>query len=664
VSNPAAEVFQVAHTGAGLLTDFVDPRSHAHHFEYAPDGRLTKDVDATPGSPGTRLVTTSDASGWSVDITSPEGRVTHHRVDRAAAFSDPAVRERRTVTVGGVLPTTVETFVDEAKTAVYPDGTTIAVLEMAPDPRWGLSAAYPATTRIDVGYPTTTHSMTLTQFRDAPLTTPSDPFSVTRETIAMTRSASGLPTAHATHVFAPGPPATWTTTTTENRQIQRTLDSLERITKLAILGSEPGAPLLHPLELSYDTHGRVEQITWGSRVFTQAYDPVTGWLNATTAPEGLGVTYDARDAAGRPILITLPGARQLGIGYDPSGNVTAVTPPAKPSHAFAFDRNDRLETYVPPDVVPALAPKDTPYARDLDGLLLLAKHPGKPISYAYDLLGRLSQSTAASPAAITTTYTHDARGRLATIATSDGVTLTYGHDGLLPTQQSVAGPFAHAINKTYDDYLRLSSWNIDGATTVTVGYDGDDLVTGTGGMAVDHSVNGLLRGTTVGSVTDAFTYNAYGELATHAVSGSDVPYTVDVSDRDDAGRIRVKTETIGAGPARSFRYEYDDGRLARVYEDGAVTPTREWTYDDNGNRAGGTYDDQDRLRQLDTTTFTYGNNGELATRTGPSGSATYAYDPHGNLRSVTRAAPAVPAQIDYVIDGSTGASASSTAGCS
>ena len=74
------------------------------------------------------------------------------------------------------------------------------------------------------------------------------------------------------------------------------------------------------------------------------------------------------------------------------------------------------------------------------------------------------------------------RGRLSTVVTSDGVTLTDTYDGSLLAQQAVSGPFSHALNKTHDNFLRVSSWDIDGATPIAVSYDGDGLVTATGGM--------------------------------------------------------------------------------------------------------------------------------------------------------------------------------------
>jgi RHS repeat-associated protein len=86
-----------------------------------------------------------------------------------------------------------------------------------------------------------------------------------------------------------------------------------------------------------------------------------------------------------------------------------------------------------------------------------------------------------------------------------------------------------------------------------------------------------------------------------------------------------------------------------VFENGAPAATREYAYTPNGNRDGGTYDAQDRLESYGAATYTYGKNGELATKsTGGILEKTYDYDAFGNLRSVTRAAGPT---ITYVIDG-------------
>jgi RHS repeat-associated protein len=231
------------------------------------------------------------------------------------------------------------------------------------------------------------------------------------------------------------------------------------------------------------------------------------------------------------------------------------------------------------------------------------------------------------------------------------VTITHGYQGVLPTQETVshstpAGAITHTVNRTFDGFLRLTGEDIDGANAVTFGYDADDVLISAGGMTVTRSMNALLTNTSVGSVADTFGYNAYGEVVSHAVSGASYSATYT---RDAAGRLDTKTETIG-GTTLSTHYTYNAaGRLWQVFENGAPAATREYAYTPNGNRDGGTYDAQDRLESYGAATYTYGKNGELATKsTGGILEKTYDYDAFGNLRSVTRAAGPT---ITYVIDG-------------
>lgn len=634
------EVTHLAHSSTGLLTDLVDANGNAHHFEYAPDGRLTKDVDATPGSLGQRLAVSKGALGtWTVDITSAAGRLTKHTVERDGDFgTDRAVSERRRIKTPDGVETFIEKWVDGATRTTSAAGRVTSVLETRADPRWGALASFASKVQTADG----SKSMLRTETRSAPLGVAGDPFSVTSQTITTTLSGTGLSNAVTTRAFTLGPPARWTTTSPAGRQTRETLDSLDRVIEVAVLGSTPVT--LEPTQLHYDSAGRIDQVTRGSRVYTTSFDPATGWPTSTTAPENLGVAYAARDANGRATSITLPGARTLGVSYDLVGNVLSVAPPSKPSHAFVMTPANRLATYAPPDL--GFSPKNTDYTYDDDGLLLAMAQPGTPVAYGYDPFGRRKTVNDA----VTKTFGYDTAGRLQTIVTSDGVTLTSTFDGTLRTQQAVSGPFSHAINTGYDNFFRVSTMNIDDANSVTFTRDADGIITGAAGMTANWSTNRLLTSTVAGGVTDSFTYNTYGEELGHSVTGSATSFSVTLT-RDGAGRIHDKSEMIG-GVTKTFRYEYDSaGRLAEVYENGAGTPTRAWTYDGNGNRSGATYDAQDRLVARGGEEFSYGANGELLKRkdTASGAETLFTYDAHGNLRHVTRPAP--HAAIDYVIDG-------------
>ncbi|MCL2825549.1 MAG: hypothetical protein FWD57_16275, partial [Polyangiaceae bacterium] len=601
VTNPNGETTYLSHTDSGLLTDLVDTRGGAHHFEYDEHGRLTKDRNATPGSPGTELESSTDVRGWTVDVTSPEGRVRRHRVDERGEFGDGAIVERRTITQGD-LSTITETRRDKSVSTKTPDGTTVAVLETAADPRWGVAASYNRTVRTDIGHPTTTHSFTRTENRSATLETPGDPFSVTQQTKTTTLSASGMPNLVSTSVYAAGPPATVTTTSAAGRQVRVTLDGLERITNIELLGTDPVE--IYPTQIQYDAKGRVFQVVQGARAFATAYDPATGWVTGTSDPVGLGVSYTARDGNGRPLSVELPGGRSLTMSYDAGGNLVSLAPPDKPEHGFGWDPANRVSTYSPPDL--GFSPKNTTYAYDFDGLLTSLMQPQRPITYEYDSIGRVTKVSSL----MDTTIAYDPQGRLSTIATSDGVILTNSYDGSMLVQQAVTGPFSHAINRTYDNYLRKSSWDVDGESPVMLTYDADGLITSAAGMTVSRGNTGLLKGTSVGVVSDVFSYDGYGETVEHASAGYAATYT-----RDEAGRIETKSETID-GVTHSERYTYDAaGRLWRVFVNGSVFPARQWTYDANGNRSDGVFDDQDRLVSNATWDYAYDSNGGLLRKT-------------------------------------------------
>ena len=633
ITNPNGEVTLATHSSSGLLTRLVDPKGGTHRFEYASDGRLVRDVNGLAGSAGIRLAASDSPGGWSVDVTSSEGRLRRYRVQTDGAFGDSAVRERRTFTLGTTLTTVTDRYADGRFARTYPDGSTEKVLATAADPRWGVGASYAKEFRIESG----TRSMLRRENRTATLATAGEPFSVTGQTITTQLEGAGLPSSVSSRVFTAGSPSYWTSTSAEGRSSRAYLDDRERVVEIAALGVDPVE--LHPMQLRYDTRGRVDQVTHGSRIYSTTYSPSTGWVLSTSAPAGLGVSYAQHDGNGRPKLVGLPGGRSLELDYDGAGNLISIAPPSKPAHGFSWGPTALLASYAPPS--PGAS---TTYSRDTDGLVLYKGQPGTPTGYAYDDLARLRQVTDAT----TTSYSYDAQGRLSGVA-NDAVTLANSYDASLLVQQAVTGPFSHALNFTYDNFFRISSWNLDGTAAIAYDYDRDNLLTDVGAMSLTRGIDtGLLKSTSLGSVVDSFVYSAYGEVASHTVTGSLLGYSASY-DRDAAGRIHIKTETIDS-VTETTRYEYDTaGRLWQVYENGAGSPTREYEYDANGNRTDGTYDSQDRQLTHGAVTFEYRPNGELWKRDDDGDVTTFDYDADGSLRTVSRPAPLTP--IEYVIDG-------------
>lgn len=89
---------------------------------------------------------------------------------------------------------------------------------------------------------------------------------------------------------------------------------------------------------------------------------------------------------------TRPDGKSIGEGYDKDGDTTAVTPPGKPAHGFAYTPIEQLASYTPPDV--GSGATATAWAYDLDGQLATITRPdGLVVSYGYDPAGRVSGVT-------------------------------------------------------------------------------------------------------------------------------------------------------------------------------------------------------------------------------------------------------------------------------
>jgi RHS repeat-associated protein len=226
--------------------------------------------------------------------------------------------------------------------------------------------------------------------------------------------------------------------------------------------------------------------------------------------------------------------------------------------------------------------------------------------------------------------------------------------GVLVASETWSGPVSGNIAWTYDDFFRVASRTV-GATTVTYAFDADSLYAGTTSPAsfvVAHDVggkNGLLAGSSLGSITDAWTYDGFGEPSGYtAAFGTTTLYAMSGIARDDGGRITAVTENQG-GVTHTWAFAYDPhGDLVTATRDGT---THSYAFDSNGNRTStdgatqGPYDAQDRLV---SSAYTYTSSGDLLTSTTTAGTTTYAYDLSGSLRSVQLADGD---SISYVIDG-------------
>jgi RHS repeat-associated protein len=630
IENPANNQVGLTSTAGGLLTQLTDPRGGLHKFTYDADGRLTKDEDPAGGFK--TLARAATTTGTTVTLTTKLGRASTYFTERLASGAMHFV-----LTEPGGAVTDALLNLDGSLKTTDPDGT-VETSVPGPDPRWGLLAPILASdTRATPGGIVAT----VTGTRTATLSDPNDPLSLLTQTDKVIVNGHTWTTAYQSAT------STITETSPVGRIVTRTLDARGRVVSRQVTG-------LAAESFTFDAKGRPATVVRGTggaaRTTTYAYD-AKSFLKSATDPLGRVTSY-LYDAAGRITSRTLPGSLTTDFAYDASGNATSATPPLGSAHAFAYSPVDLTASYAPP-ALPG-GPTPTAYTYDADGQLTRTARPDTiNVDFGYDAAGRLS--SVGLPAG-SLGFAYDAASRLASASPPGGPNLAFSYDGDLPTGETSTGSVAGSVGRGYDTSFRLSSVSVNGANAISLGYDADDLMTSAGSLTLTRSAqNGLLTGSTLGSVTDAWTWDGFGDPATYIASYNGTAQLSQTYSRDKLGRLTTLAETIG-GVSSTYDYTYDSaGRLTEVDKNGSAVET--YTYDDDGNRlsftgSGGpqlaTYDVQDRLTNYKGNTYTYTKAGELQQRGAGAVHTDFTYDPLGNLLAVTLSNGTA---IAYLVDG-------------
>ena len=103
------------------------------------------------------------------------------------------------------------------------------------------------------------------------------------------------------------------------------------------------------------------------------------------------------------------------------------------------------------------------------------------------------------------------------------------------------------VESVYDDDFRLRTLYVNGTgSAVSYDYDPDSLLISAGALILNHDPdNGALTGTSLSaaghSLSDAYTYNEFGETASYSAKlDNDDPFCVVTYDRDKLGRIHLE----------------------------------------------------------------------------------------------------------------------------
>ncbi len=627
ITNPNNESHNMVYTVDGLLTSFTDPRNNTSVISYETDGRLKTDINAAGG--GWTLDRTEFANGHEVTMTSQEGRTTHYRVEQL-----PTGESQRTNTYpNGTTSSSLE-MPGTQKTSTATDGT-VTVTSLGADPRFGAAVPMAASKQV-----TTLGGLTstITTDRTAILAVENDPLSHTQLTEVVAVNGRTY-----SKIFDKST-LTYTTTSPEGRQYTTVLDAQGRTSQILVPG-------LNALSYAYDAKGRLGSVTHGSRTTDLAYNG-DGNLYTVTDAELQQVAYQY-DLAGRVTKKTRIDDKLIQYAYDDNGSMTGITPAGKHLHSYEYNTINLQSSYIPPDVVGVIDPS-TAYYYNLDKQLKQVVQPDGQIDVTYHAATGQKLSMQTPDGNYAYGY-HPTTGQLTSITAPGNNTLAMSYDGFLPTGNNWTGTVQGSVSRTFDNDFATATESVNGSFSVTYQYDNDKLLASVGSLSISRDVqNGLISGTGLGNLSTNRGYNGYVELSDYSADYNttalyDVIYT-----RDNIGRITQQQQTL-QGTTTTWDYFYDAaGRLDEVKTNDMTTVT--YTFDDNGNRTHvngaivASYDDQDRLSQYGSTTYSYTDNGALLSKTDTASSqtTTYNHDLIGNLRQVNLPGGVT---VDYVIDG-------------
>jgi len=647
VIDPLGNQASMGYNSGGLLTSFTNPRGGVGTMQYDADGRLEHDEDPAGGTQ--QLVASELAATRVVTRTTGLGHQTNYTAEAL-----PGGAFAQTMTGPDGVPTGLHVGVDRVVQEAEGDGT-IVTSTSAPDIRFGLSSPVRST---QIRLPSGLLNVE-TGSRSYIGLDPENPFSFQLKVDDTVRNGSLWRDTFdaATRTFTLRSPI--------GRISSRTIDTLGRVIQTRVNG-------FFPTDYQYDANGRLFRMIQGTgaltRTMAHAYvagGPSAGYLETITDPR-LDTTTFTRDSLGRVLTKTRAGA-VTSFDWDEGGNRKSVIPPGKPNHDMAYTPVNLLETYDPPAA--GVTQPSTSYTYDLDRMLRTETRPdGVQTVQTPDGAGRLD--TVQIPGGLLD-YAYyppgspSGAGRTSDILGPYGTNLHFTYDGRLVTSTVWSGAVQGSVAWQYNSGFRKITETVTGLTgtsSTTFGYDTDQLLTcvspvscsGTSPASALRLTRDLQRGGIVtqlalGSTTETFSYNGFGEIAqqTSAFSGSliaRITYDATGVERDRLGRIVQKTEVI-SGTTKVYRYTYDAlRRLTDVTVNGALE--EHFEYDLNGNRTEGfkvgvgtwtgTYDDQDRLLSYGPWVFTYTANGELETKTNTDTGEEwlFEYDALGNLLSV------------------------------
>ena len=303
-----------------------------------------------------------------------------------------------------------------------------------------------------------------------------------------------------------------------------------------------------------------------------AYD-TRGNLIATTYPNQSVERVGGYDLAGNPLSFINRRGQTLSYAYNSVGHVTRETFVDNTFNDFTYDAH---------------------------GNLLTVTEPGNHVTtFAYDAADRLTQVT--YPNGRYLAFTFDQYGRRASLTDQSGFVVNYSFDAAGRLAGLTDGSGTVIVQYAYDAAGRLSRKDNGNGTYTTYSYD------------LAGQVLSIVNNAPGGSANSRFvyTYDALGRRVTQTTLDGAWSYGYDATGQlTSAVFVPVQGSAV---PAQNLQYTYDAmGNRTRTVENGVTT-----NYSANA---------LNQYTQVGGDVLVCDADGNLVSRSGPSGNATYQYD--------------------------------------
>lgn len=360
-----------------------------------------------------------------------------------------------------------------------------------------------------------------------------------------------------------------------------------------------------------DYNGNVTEITMpSSAVHKLGYTAID--QPESYAPPGNDIYQKSYDKDRALTQVVLPDGREVAFTYDNAGRITGIGYDGTTSTFGYVDSTDRVTNISrnpeKPDGNGYYFGYDYRYNNDFS-LAGLTLNNASEVAFTYDddrLLtqygefaiehaGPLGAISQISDGAMTTDYTYDTYGRLASRSNRvDGksvysLDISYDNSGIIRTRTEQVGDSAVKVySYTYDVNKQLTGVTVNGKPqeayaydsngnrlTDEALYDGQDRLTRLKGVDYQFNADGFLtrRG------LDTFDYTAQGELQQATIGGREISYTYDGMGRRIGRSLNTGTEETPiiekeqylygdlGNPFRITAFRETSGRLSQYYYD-------------------------------------------------------------------------------------------------